>query len=112
MPSDKFKAFWTIVIVVLMVYIAIFVPFRIAFIENDTTFLVVLDSIVDFLFAIDIFINFISAIEDPLTGQVIVDHKTIAKQYLTGWFWLDFVACLPLNLIPLGSSDAEGVGEN
>lgn len=78
MPSHKFKTFWTIVIVVLMLYTAIWVPFRIAFIEDDTPFLMILDIIVDALFGIDIFINFISAIEDPTTGKIIMDHKQIA----------------------------------
>lgn len=35
---------------------------------------------------------------------LIDDRKTIAYNYLTGWFFLDFVAILPLYLF-LGSTD-------
>lgn len=94
-PTSKFKAFWSLIIVVLLVYTAIFVPFKIAFIEEDPFALVIIEASVDTLFGIDIFINFISAIEDPVTNQVITDHKSIAKNYLKGWFWLDLLACFP-----------------
>ena len=33
LPHDRFKAIWTVIIVLLLIYTAIFVPYRIAFIE-------------------------------------------------------------------------------
>ena len=53
-----------------------------------------MEATVDILFGIDIVVNFISAVEDS-NGRLIVDHKTIAKNYMSGWFWLDFLACFP-----------------
>jgi hypothetical protein len=38
-------------------------PFRIAFMDEETTALIVLDWTVDFLFFVDIIINFFSAYE-------------------------------------------------
>ena len=106
-PTSKFKAFWSLIIVVLLVYTAIFVPFKIAFIEQDPFALVILEATVDCLFGLDIFINFISAQEDPNTNQLITDHRIIAKNYLKGWFLLDLLACFPFQLIPLGGGEGE-----
>ena len=103
LPNDRFKTLWTIVIVILLIYTAIFVPYKIAFIEDESTFLTVLEAMVDILFGVDIFISFCSAVEDK-SGKLIVDHKEIAKVYLKGWFWLDFLACFPFQLIDFEDS--------
>ena len=99
MPDNKFKTAWTMIIVALLIYTAIFVPYRIAFLEDDSDSLIALEACVDVLFFIDIIVSFLSAIEHPTTGKLIVDHKQIAKIYLQGWFWLDFLACFPFNLV-------------
>ena len=109
LPADKFKTFWTIVIVVLLVYTAIFVPYKIAFIEEAGAFLEGMEATVDILFGVDIVVNFISAVEDS-SGKLIIDHKTIAKNYMSGWFWLDFLACFPFNLIPIGGEASAASG--
>ena len=35
MPDSKFKVYWNIIIILLLLYTALFVPFKIAFIETD-----------------------------------------------------------------------------
>lgn len=54
-----------------------------------------------------------SAYEDDL-GELVVDRKTIAKQYLQGWFGIDFISCIPasmiLKLLGLESSDGYVTG--
>lgn len=94
LPSNKFKTSWTIIIVILLVYTAIFVPYKIAFILEDSQATIVIDAIVDILFGIDIIVSFLSAVEDK-DGKLITSHKGIAKIYIKGWFWLDFLACFP-----------------
>ena len=47
-----------------MIYTAIFVPYKIAFIETESQGLKYVEATVDILFGIDIFVNFISAIEN------------------------------------------------
>ena len=65
MPDSKFKMIWNIIIIMLLLYTAIFVPFKIAFIvEADGILTQLFEWLVDILFGIDIFINFISAIHD------------------------------------------------
>lgn len=62
------------VIVFLLVYTAIFVPYKIAFIEEESDVLRIVEATVDILFGIDIIVNFLSAVENK-NGQLIVEHK-------------------------------------
>lgn len=39
-------------------------------------------------------VNFISAYEGP-DGLTVSSHKMIAYNYITGWFFLDLIACIP-----------------
>ena len=104
LPDSKFRTSWTVIIIVLLVYTAIFVPFRLAFIEEDSLPLTIVEATVDILFGIDIYVNFISAIEGE-NNQLITDHRTIACTYLKGWFWLDLLACFPFNYIEFGAEE-------
>lgn len=54
-----------------------------------------IDMVVDIFFMVDIIINFISAYEDPDSGFPIVDLKYIAGNYITSWFFIDFIAVFP-----------------
>ena len=99
MPENIYKQYWNVVMIFLMLYVAIFVPFQVSFITNQDDFiwfLQYLDPFINFLFFIDIIINFISAFEDPKTGNQIVDLKIISRDYLTSWFLIDFISCLPI----------------
>ena len=59
----------------------------------------VLDLLVDILFGIDLIVNFISSYEDPVTNFPVVDLKKIAIKYITSWFFVDFIAIFPTQLI-------------
>ena len=39
---------------------------------------------------------------------MVYDNKRIAKAYLKGWFTIDFITCLPLDMIVLSAMDATG----
>lgn len=49
----------------------------------------------DVFFFCDIVINFISAYEDD-NKKVIDDPSKIAIDYLTGWFFIDIIAVVPI----------------
>ena len=57
------------------------------------------DIVVNSVFAVDIMINFRKAYIHPKTGATIQDPKKIAARYLKFYFWVDFIACLPLDTI-------------
>ena len=47
----------------MLIYTAVFVPYKLAFIEDESTGLKVFEYLVDIFFGVDIVINFFSAIE-------------------------------------------------
>jgi hypothetical protein len=85
--------------VLLLVYTAIFVPYKIAFYDEDPATVVIVDYCVDILFFTDVIVNFITSIEDPVRQTIIKNPKAIASAYLQGWFILDLTACLPFDLL-------------
>jgi hypothetical protein len=38
-------------------------------------------------------------VQDKVTGDLVTDHKAIAKRYLTGWFIVDLLATFPVDYI-------------
>ena len=108
MPESRFKTTWNIIIILLLLYTAIFVPFKIAFIsEKDGIIMQIFEWTVDILFGVDIFINFISATVDKNTNTIIFDRKKIAINYIKSWFILDLIACFPFQL--LGNLEIPGM---
>lgn len=98
-----------------MIYVATYVPVNVCFGSSSDVMRTgdYIDMIVDILFTIDILVNFLSAYEDPITLMPVVKFKDIAKNYVSGWFALDVVAVMPVQVIesliaPGGGNGAEG----
>ncbi|CAG5091531.1 Oidioi.mRNA.OKI2018_I69.PAR.g13106.t1.cds [Oikopleura dioica] len=58
----------------------------------------VIDSMVDVIFIADVVINFMTSIVSS-SGEVIMDPKIIRMNYVSNWFSLDLLSCLPYDLI-------------
>ena len=71
---------WDPLMVLLLLYTAFVVPFKISFIDDDPVGLAIIDYAVDILFAIDIFVNFNTGIIEglPLSSVLI---PGCARQY-------------------------------
>ena len=93
MPDDNKKHIWNLFIALLLVYTAIFVPLRVAFFDEVSAAVLVLETIIDIFFLIDIVLTFFTAFEKQNSFEV--RHNKIASEYLKGWFWLDLVATIP-----------------
>ena len=85
------------------------VPYNVAFNSNteQNIPLDVFNGIIDIMFMIDIFINFRSSYIVEETGDEIRDCKSIALNYMKGRFWIDLVACLPLDFLSYAISDLD-----
>ena len=79
-----------------------------AFVDQDSSFEIFLNYLVDILFGVDIIVNFFSAYET--NHRVETRLKSIAKNYLTGWFALDLVATFPTQVL-LSSESNTGVNK-
>ena len=66
--------------------------------DSEETSLEIVDYFTDMLFIVDIFINFLTAYESD-DGEIVYHKKKIAKNYLKGWFWIDFISSFPVQFI-------------
>jgi hypothetical protein len=68
MSDDPFKRFWNVLMIILLIYVATYVPYDICFDpsegEGEWTTIRIFDLFVDFLFLIDILVNFLSSYDD------------------------------------------------
>ena len=85
--------------VLLLVYTATIMPFRLAFIQaptNSDWFWA--ETIIDIFFFMDIVVNFVSAYYDS-EGKLVVNRKQIFAMYAKSWMLFDISACLPMHLL-------------
>lgn len=74
MPDNKFKAYFNIVIMLLLFYTASYVPFRISYIDENPVSIIIMDTIIDMIFFTDLILTFFTAFEDKKMG-IEVRHK-------------------------------------
>ncbi|XP_078034925.1 potassium voltage-gated channel seizure isoform X4 [Augochlora pura] len=115
---SPFKAVWDWVILLLVLYTALFTPYVAAFVLSDPEYnskkdkkysddpIVIIDLIVDVTFIVDIIINFRTTFVN--SNEEVVSHPAkIAVHYLKGWFFIDLVAAIPFDLFLVGSDTDE-----
>ena len=96
-PESSFKKTWNTVLVFLLLYTAIIMPYNFAFIEeNNYDSWWWLDSIINVLFFIDIIINCFLAYYDDY-GYLIYSHFKILGNYFKTWMIIDLIGCVPLD---------------
>ncbi|XP_076628162.1 potassium voltage-gated channel seizure isoform X2 [Colletes latitarsis] len=115
---SPFKAVWDWVILLLVMYTAIFTPYVAAFVLSDSDYnsrknkkysddpIVIIDFIVDVTFIVDIIINFRTTFVNS-NDEVVSHPAKIAVHYLKGWFIIDLVAAIPFDLFLVGSDTDE-----
>ena len=107
--DSLFKAVWDWLILVLVIFTAIEIPFSVAFlmpIQQEAKFmevdpLLVFNLWVDLMFIVDIVINFRTTFVKSSTDEVISCPKQIVFHYLKSWFVVDFVAAIPFEFMVL-----------
>ena len=75
-----------------LLILALATPFRIAFVDLDSTPWVNLDYVFCCIFFVDIVISFVSVHVDDKTQAVYEDFATIAKKYVVPYFFIDLIA--------------------
>lgn len=99
-PEDKFKSGWDMVMTLVLLTACISTPLEIAFstemkqsiFDDPSSF------IIDMLFLLDIILIFNTAYYNE-EMELVQDRKTIAKNYVQGWFAIDFLAIVPFDVI-------------
>ncbi|KAJ8364419.1 hypothetical protein SKAU_G00132500 [Synaphobranchus kaupii] len=115
---SPFKAVWDWIILLLVLYTAVFTPYSAAFLLNEQEDerrrtcgytcnpLNVVDLIVDIMFIIDILINFRTTYVNH-NDEVVSHPGQIAVHYFKGWFLIDIVAAIPFDLLIFRSGSDE-----
>ncbi|KAJ8384846.1 hypothetical protein AAFF_G00197560 [Aldrovandia affinis] len=115
---SPFKAVWDWIILLLVIYTAVFTPYSAAFLLNEEEDerrrtcgytcnpLNVVDLVVDVMFIIDILINFRTTYVNH-NDEVVSHPARIAQHYFKGWFLIDIVAAIPFDLLIFRSGSDE-----
>ncbi|KAJ8251042.1 hypothetical protein GJAV_G00216600 [Gymnothorax javanicus] len=115
---SPFKAVWDWIILLLVLYTAVFTPYSAAFLLNEEEDerrrtcgytcnpLNVVDLVVDVMFIVDILINFRTTYVNS-NDEVVSHPARIAQHYFKGWFLIDIVAAIPFDLLIFRSGSDE-----
>ena len=98
LPDDPFKQWWDFVNMIMILFVCVTTPARIAFTEEDNFTWTLIGICVDTIFFVDLVLNFFTAYHDRELN-LIDDRKKIIKHYLKGWFFIDLISILPISLI-------------
>lgn len=105
------KAIWDWIVLLLVIYTAIEVPYNVAFIlpifkkvQLKNNALEIINLSVDILFIIDVAINFRTTYVQGRSVKVVCQPKKIARHYLKTWFFVDFLSAIPFELFSLITS--------
>eukprot|EP00930_Biecheleria_cincta_P044143 TRINITY_DN30293_c0_g1_i1.p1 TRINITY_DN30293_c0_g1~~TRINITY_DN30293_c0_g1_i1.p1 ORF type:complete len:710 (-),score=146.81 TRINITY_DN30293_c0_g1_i1:65-2194(-) len=94
---------WDLFIASLLAYLAVVMPFNLAFFDGEPgDAFMILSVVVDICFVIDILINFRTTYVGKDGAEVFAPRK-IAVNYLQTWFALDFWSSVPLDYVTAGA---------
>lgn len=103
-PDMTFKKYWNFLIILLIFYVFIGMPWVTAFQdEQPWTNLFIFEVVVDFLFFLDILITFNSAYVDS-NKVLVANRKKIVMNYLKGMFIIDLFSVFPFYMFDTTSS--------
>jgi len=92
--DSNFLSYWDFLITLITLYTLTFSPYQMAFPEVTSNFIQIMECFMDLVFMIDIifqfFIPFYNYEEDLIKTKI-----EIAKNYITGWFFIDLIASIP-----------------
>ncbi len=99
LPTDPWKETWDMYVMMLIVYSAVMVPYRICFSADAEGAMFIFEQILTFSFITDVCFSFNTAFLHE--EKWICDRGQIANRYLSGWFWIDMPSSIPVELIDL-----------
>ncbi|OMJ70123.1 hypothetical protein SteCoe_31977 [Stentor coeruleus] len=101
-PESKFCQIWNIIVLFMLLYVFIVMPWVMAF-EEVVMFnhWFIAETFMDFLFFLDIIITLNTAYYD-IHGRIIAIRKKICLNYLKGFMLIDIISITPFYLIEQG----------
>ena len=103
--TSRWSGKWDLLMIACLFFTAVVTPVEIVFLDEgaQVTALWMVNRIIDFCFCIDLILSFFLAFQRPASwgGYFVVNQRSIAWHYLSGWFIIDFVSVLPIWLVTL-----------
>lgn len=96
-PSHPFRIAWNVMISLLTLFVAVETPLRIVVGYPGDGWLYALDWVVVTTFLADIGVQFRTTVVEG--NQVVDEPGEVARRYLRGWFTIDLIAALPVDLV-------------
>ena len=101
-PDDPFVQVWGLCMFLLLIFVAVVTPYRVALESEDTLAWLVIDTVVDSLFFMDLVMNFFLAFYD-IGKSLVTSHKRILVTYVKSWLLFDLLACIPIQHLQTSS---------
>ena len=110
MPDDVFKQLWDTAVALVLISWCFVIPYSVAtgIDENDVDGLYVFSILVDVIFWTDLVLSFFTSYPEDKTGKNITDRKLIVKNYISGWFAIDFLSVFPFEPVILAIYSGSG----
>ena len=102
LPNNPQLIRWDFMAVLALAFTAFVTPVDVAFIGDSLTPLSALslaNRLVDIVFIFDMYVQFHLAYDDHASGCLVRERRTIRRNYLRGWFAVDFVSVVPFDLL-------------
>ena len=115
-PVGKYMNTWDTIAATALIFVAVVTPAEIAFCLNKSSDLreplFWVNRVIDCIFIKDMVLHFFLAYFDEHVGHRLVkDLRQIRRAYFESWFFVDFISCLPFDLIdflPTDGGDRHG----
>ena len=96
--ESTWKSIFDIFILFCVGYSCITAIYNVAFSPKLNNFFQAANIMIELFFWIDIVLNFFHAYYDNVKQVEVTSFRLIAKNYLSKWFFIDFIAVFPFNL--------------
>jgi len=108
-PNAPAKLLWDALGLVLVLYLAMSLPFEMAFnvtIADHSQFVAVLEEVITVFFIVDLVFGFVTGYVDDQNGVLVTAPVSIARRYLRTWFFPDLLASFPYSWVMQGATNA------
>ncbi|XP_021960704.1 potassium/sodium hyperpolarization-activated cyclic nucleotide-gated channel 1 [Folsomia candida] len=101
-PFSVARWYWDILFILILIFSLIENPLQIAFYQANNpyyTLFMVFSITESTAYFLDIVVNFYTGFPDPTSDLVILEKRTIAKNYVKFWFWIDLLSSIPYDTL-------------
>lgn len=106
-PNGYPRVTWDMLTIVMLLYLAIVLPYRIGFDEDapEGSGAYYFETSIDIFFALDIIVNFRTGVISDESREIVMDWKVVAIAYVKSWFVLDLLSTFPFGRIFSGAAN-------